>query len=330
MYKVSQYSTKDRKELFQLTAGKLKMTEAMIEKDFWVCLVLGVIFEESYLCEHLIFKGGTSLSKVYGLIDRFSEDIDLVLNWNILGVTDEEAWAKRSITQQGKFNESIDQSAKEYISRSIQPELSNIIDKLSRQDIVVSVDVVDRYVINLQYPAAFSNEYLLPQVKLEIGPRASRVPFEEATITSYAAQAYPELFIKPNAKVRAIQSKRTFWEKVTILHEIAHKDGVKLLRKSRHYYDVYKMLKADGAKEALNDLNLLKDVGTFKDRFYHSAPARYDLAIPGSLKLVPSLSKLKELQEDYKKMEDMIFGEIPPFREIIDSLEKLQHEINSK
>ncbi len=120
---IATFSNKQREELFRATAAKKGIIESLVEKDFWVCLVLKSIFECESIKDILLFKGGTSLSKVYNLINRFSEDIDLVLDWQVLGISDDVAWGKRSATQQDKFNNHIDSLGKEYIASSILPKL---------------------------------------------------------------------------------------------------------------------------------------------------------------------------------------------------------------
>lgn len=309
MKKVANLPEKERAELFRLTAEKRGLTEVLIEKDFWVCFVLKHIFENSPLKEQLIFKGGTTLSKVYGLISRFSEDIDLILDWELLGISDEEAWQDRSATQQDKFNKLVDEKGREFIADEIVPVLAKILLAQTNSTVSVKIDANDGHVIYVNYPASFRSGYLLPNVKLEIGPRASKVPHEEANIQSYAAQEYPSVFDQSSCVVKTITSERTFWEKVTILHQIAMDEAKPVPpRHSRHYYDVYQMAQSTTKGKALGDLQLLADVVAFKSRFYRSPRAQYDLAKPGTLKLIPSETKQKIFEDDYHNMREMIFG----------------------
>lgn len=330
MEKIAKLSGKDRNELFRATAYKKGITEALVEKDFWVCLLLKTIFESDKLKENLIFKGGTSLSKCYNLINRFSEDIDLILDWRILGVSDEKAWEERSGTKQDKFNSEVDALGRKYIANSLLPCLKKILNNKTNKQIRFEIDKVDGHIIRVHYPASFSDSYLLDYVKLEIGPRASRIPQNKILICSYVGEEYPKVFDNPDFIVNAIKSEHIFWEKATILHQIAYVDDSKIIpaRYSRHYYDLFQMIHSPVKNIALADFELLKKVTAFKSKFYRNPSARYDLAKPGTFKLLPSDQKCQILNNDYNKMQEIIFGNIPEFSKIKDDLKKLEIEIN--
>lgn len=313
----------ERKDLFSETATKRGMTPAVVEKDFWVTWTLGKLFGDTGLSSLLMFKGGTSLSKVFHLIERFSEDIDLILDWSVL--TGEDPEAERSKTKQLKLNDKIKEKAQAYIKKELFPKIEKCV-----APICDCYSAEDPNVLNIRYPVAFKDDYLRPEVLLEIGPLASWVPFDEYTIRPYAAEEFPDVFIKPDCVVKAIKAERTFWEKATILHQEANRPENKkqLLRYSRHYYDMAKMASTGIKDTALADMDLLESVVEFKMRFYRSAWARYDLAKPGTLKLVPTGHVLKSLKEDYRAMRDMIFGEYPDFDDILSELQSLENEIN--
>ncbi len=331
MKNVAKYPKKQREELFRLTASKRGIIESLVEKDFWVCLVLKSIFESEKLKDILIFKGGTSLSKVYNLISRFSEDIDLILDWRTLNISDETAWGERSATQQDKFNQHLDTLGKEYIANVILPILKDTLIPKTGSDFQLTIPDDEPHVIQIQYPASFKNNYLLNFIKLEIGPRSSRVPSEHAQIRCYAADEYPQLFKASSFQVKVIKPERTFWEKATILHQIASASEDKPVqsRYSRHYYDIYQMNNSAVKEISLGNLNLLQEVAEFKNRFYRSPSARYDLAKPGTLKIVPSENKILSLTKDYEQMKEMLFGTIPSFEEIVENLRNLEMEINN-
>lgn len=326
MKTVARLSDKNRRELFAATAGKMRVVDAVIEKDFWACLVLKEIFADQTMRDIFLFKGGTSLSKCYSLIKRFSEDIDLILDWRQLGITDEFAWQNRSATQQDKFNQQLDELSRDFIHARILPQLKNLLPELE-----LKIDPRDGNVILVRYPALFANDYFLDYIKLEIGPRASRVPKNEVNISSYAAEQYPDIFEQPWFKVMAITAERTFWEKATILHQVAFADEAKSIspRYSRHFYDLGQMANSRVKTTALSNLELLRDVAEFKSRFYRSPAARYDLARPGTLKLIPSSAKLEELKTDYIKMQEMFFATPPAFATLMADLKKLEDAINS-
>jgi hypothetical protein len=132
--------------------------------------------------------------------------------------------------------------------------------------------------------------------------------------------------------VRVIKAKRTFWEKATILHHEARRPETSMVpeRYSRHYYDIHMMARSPVKDEALRDIPLLADVVAFKKRFYPRGWARYDEAIAGNLRLVPPPYVDRPMRKDYTAMEEMIYGEIPPWETILETLEELQDEINRR
>ena len=225
--------------MFEQTAANRGFHPAIAEKDFWVCWVLKRLFESNDLSRHLVFKGGTSLSKVYKLIDRFSEDIDLVLNWELLGYSSkgDDPWRKiESNTKLDQFNREFNRKAATYIEQNLCPQLIALLQDCPAVEVAVSKD--ESQVVNIRYPASFELDVLRPEVKLEIGPLASWVPSDNFEIIPYAAEEFPRLFREPVCSVTAIKASRTFWEKATILHQQAHRKSDLPQGYSRHYYDL--------------------------------------------------------------------------------------------
>ncbi len=313
-----------RKELFAETASRKGVLPAIIEKDFWVCWVLSRLFASSNISNKILFKGGTSLSKVFKLIERFSEDIDLILDWN--EVTQDNPCKARSKTQQDRFNKDILEKGRYYLHDHMLPEVSTLLSDLCKVE--MSDDMPD--VIKIRYPAAFSESYLRPEIHLEIGPLALWCPNAAYKIQPYAAEEFPDLFKQAICKVKVVTVERTFWEKATILHHESHRPqlNVQPQRYSRHYYDMARMAKSSIKDIALKRMDLLKSVVEFKDKFYPRGWARYDLAVPGSFKLIPPSYILKALERDYTAMRIMIYGQVPEFSQIIQTLSKLENEIN--
>jgi len=196
------------------------------------------------------------------------------------------------------------------------------------ENVTASVDADDPHTVDISYPVSFSEAYLRPKVLLEIGPLASWVPSSSHAIRPYAAEEFPEVFREPECQVVAIDAERTFWEKATILHQQAHRTGPMPLRYSRHYYDLYKLTNSPVRDSAIANLKLLRDVVSFKQRFYPCGWARYEDARPGTLKLIPNAAHLAELRRDYRGMAVMIYREIPSFDQIVESLARLEKEIN--
>jgi len=325
MEKIASLSEKDRRDLFSETASRMHITNAIVEKDFWVVYTLKKLFSHDTLSKILLFKGGTSLSKVFGLIERFSEDIDLILDWKEL--TDEDPYEERSNTKQDTFNKELNQQAQVYIKDTLYPMISDIM----RTYCSCSVDEDDGFKINIVYPALFMDPALLQQILLEIGPLASWVPSDTFNIKPFAAIEFPDKFTKPSCTVNAILAKRTFWEKATILHVEAHRPADKPMpsRYSRHYYDLAMMANSSVKDDALSDMPLLEEVANFKKKFYMRGWAQYDEARSGTIRLIPSQDRVKELEKDFKNMESMFIGKKYSFEEILTILKKLETEIHS-
>jgi hypothetical protein len=325
MDSVAKMGADERAVLMRLASDKRKsLPPEVIEKDFWVCWVLGRLFGSPQMARKILFKGGTSLSKVFGLIERFSEDIDLILDWK--EVTREDPRADRSVSRQDVFNKELLRRAHVYLRETFLPEVRLLVEGVCEAAIEENPEVV-----KIKYPTAFPSDYLRAEIQLEVGPLAAWVPNAEYEIRSYAAEALPSAFRQPTCRVRAIKAERTFWEKITILHHEAHRpvDSPQPAGYSRHYYDVCRMAPTRVKTDALADLDLLRAVVAFKDKFYHRGWARYDLAKPGTIKLVPPEHVMKAVATDYEGMRLMIFGERLDFRDIVEQLRALESEINA-
>jgi hypothetical protein len=286
--------------------------------------VLDALFTSERWRDKMIFKGGTSLSKAFHIINRFSEDIDLILDWRQLGITSDESWKTRSNTSQDKFCKDINNKAAAYLAQTFVPAFTKELEsKLGRPVRVAAHEEV----VTIEYPKAFDLDYLRPEIVLEIGPLAEWIPHALFEITPYAAEKYPELFTRKAASVMTILPERTFWEKATILHKLASQGKIPV-RHSRHYYDLALLASSNIKDIALGKLDLLHEVIAFKQRFYRSAKAQYEKAVPGSFRLLPDTGLLKVLDEDYSKTKEMIFGTPTSFDSIIETLRALEDEIN--
>jgi predicted nucleotidyltransferase component of viral defense system len=329
MDRVAALTDKERSELFEQTANVKGVHPAIIEKDFWVCWILKKLFGSQQLADQLVFKGGTSLSKVYQLIDRFSEDIDLVLNWELLGYGKgrQNPWEEQaSNTQQHRFNKEFNNRAQAYIEKTLCPLVKTLV--ASCPGVVPIVSTLEPQVVDIQYPAAFALDALRPQVKLEIGPLASWVPSAKHVIQPYAAEEFGKVFDDPECPVVALKAERTFWEKATILHQQAHRATPIPPGYSRHYYDLFQLANSPVKKDAFNDLQLLKDVVRFKCFFYRCSWAKYEDAKPGTFRLMTSTAGSIQLDTDYRATQVMIFSRPPPWSEINETLSALENQIN--
>jgi hypothetical protein len=331
MINVARLQEKERSELFQATAAAMGMQPNVIEKDFWVCFMLDQLFHSCRYKDAFVFKGGTSLSKSYHVIERFSEDIDLILDWRKIIGQKIDPWEDRSKTKQDAFNKKINAEAAVFYAQQLVPQLnSELFKKLGLGDLV-SVDPDDEMVVNFYYPQIFADEYFRSCVRLEIGPLAEWMPSHATTVKSFAAEKYPALFEQQDTEVLTIDVERTFWEKTTILHKIANFPEGKVLplRYARHLYDVYSMGNSWVKEAAFKRKELLEKDVVFKQKFYYAKNAHYETATLTNIQLIPDERLLKELSNDYQAMQNMIYGEMPEFGKIITYLKNLQEEIHA-
>lgn len=334
MINIAKASNEEREVLFSNAAQRAGIDNpTIVEKDFWVTLVLDYLFHKSPWQKSFIFKGGTSLSKAYHIIERFSEDIDLIMDWRLLGYAVGEPWENRTRTQQDKFNKKVVQQASQFLASRFVPAITEGLSRLIGKPVDISMDPRDKEqcTVNIYYPHVFNADYIRQEIRLEIGPLAEWTPSHEAEIQSIAAEQYPSAFIQSGTTVPTIDAERTFWEKATILHKTAASYETKGIpdRYARHYYDLYSMSKTAIKEKAFKRADLLAQDITFKLKFYYSKNASYETAKIGSLKLIPSEAAIKELKTDYEHMKGMIYGERPSFEAIITGLTALEKEINA-
>lgn len=328
MLDIARETETNRRDLFRATSQAMSVNEAIIEKDFWVCWVLNYLFTESPWKDKLIFKGGTSLSKAYGVIERFSEDIDLVLDWSLIGLSEDEAWVKRGRNAQKEFNKQVLNDTSEFIRNTMAINLQSALSDYLGGDISVKANKLD---VLIGYPRAFSSGAILPQIRLEIGPRSKSAPNEIRQIMSYAADKFPEKFKLKDVSIPTLAVELTFWEKVMILHKEAHRprQSTGNVHLSRHYYDLYRLSKSSFLGSSLEQLDLLKNVAELNKRFFYYSWAKDEDALAGRLILVPDETRLNGIANDYKSMQEMLFGDVPTFEKIMEGLLLLEDRINN-
>lgn len=329
MSKLLKISSEELELVIQNTSDKLSISKAIVEKDLWVCMILKYLFENFKYKDAIVFKGGTSLSKVYKLIERFSEDIDLALDWKVLGYKSEEPYEDRSNTKQLKFNDKLNEDTKGFLRDEFLPVLKNDFkDSLKGKDYKFYIDEFDGQTICFDYPKNHKDISILQVIRLEIGCLAEPIPSSRRKIKTYIEEVYPEVFDE-NIQVVAVDSLRTFYEKITILHREANRvNGNYPTRYSRHFYDVYKILLTDIKEKSFDNLDLLKAVIEFKKKFYACNWAKYDDIMEGNIKLIPSDEALEIFSKDYDSMKNMLFGEKISFDRIISSIREYEIELN--
>lgn len=335
MDKVATMGAKDRGELFVLAADRMRFHPVNVEKDFWVCWLLKQLFTMPELDGWLVFKGGTSLAKCFNLIQRFSEDIDLAVNFEKLGFIGENdpRQEKLSHTKRDPLLRKMLVACQDYVAGPFLTAIKARAAKILGPDgWTLKVSDADANTIEFTYPATLDAklEYVRPHVVLELGTHAEPIPYADFPIQPFAAEHYPDVFAEPVCSVTTVVARRTFWEKATILHAEYYRPLEKplLSRYSRHYADVAVMAQASVKDEALADVDLLSSVCVHKDRFYHCGWAKYLEAKPGSFHLLPRAERVPTLRRDYQSMQVMFFHEAPAFDDVLKHLAALEREIN--
>jgi hypothetical protein len=326
----SKMDLNDRKAYIQMAAGNSGFPVSIIEKDFWVCWTLERLFSLKGIGSHLIFKGGTTLSKVYSVIERFSEDVDISIDREKLGFVGDRDPEKAMI-------EELATSCKIFVQNELYTNLCNAIDNSimdnANWNLVTDEDDSDGQTLLFHYPTIENSygDYIKPSVKIEIGARSDHWPAHQHLLTPYLHEYLPvDTILNYKVAVNVLDVARTFWEKATILHMYAYWPENKLVasRQSRHYYDFFKLLSSDHTSDALSKLDLLTRVSKHKQIYFRSGWAKYDQAKPGTLKLIPPSYVKENMRKDYHAMQEMIFKAPPTWDEIIVAIDQFEKKFN--
>ena len=330
---------KDQSTIIREVAARRDISAVMVEKDFWVSWTLAVLFAHPEFSDQLVFKGGTSLSKVFGVIERFSEDIDLSVSPGFVGIKEEWVEEAESRNKRTERMKQLEAACIEKVRERFAPELERIAEealgkpKAGTQWMEFQIDEdTHSPVVLFHYP---SNEptgfaYLRRSVKMEFGSLTDQKPAGKHVIRPWIAKEFPQLFADFHCELLALELERTFWEKATILHAEYHRDAAKPIRDrfSRHYADTAAMATRAEISAALLNNELRQQVADWKSRFFPSSWARYDLARPGTFRLVPPESRRAELERDYLAMRPMFLNEPPAFASVLATLTHLESRIN--
>jgi hypothetical protein len=342
---VARLPSDDRAALFGETGAGRGVADTIIEKDFWVCWSLRRLFGlPKGTTATLVFKGGTSLSKAFKAIRRFSEDIDLSFDRAELGYTGERDPEKEGISKKraARLIDDLVGDVERHIAEKLLPALrAAIVEQLGEPtngEWMLEIDAGDAQTVNFHYPTALpaadyeGMAYITPRVKFEFGARGDPWPTEEKVIRPYAADDYPDFFNDPDTRVTVLAARRTFWEKATALHAEAHRPAGSPTPQyfSRHYYDLAMLLDTEEGQAAVADLDLLAQVAHHKATFFRSGWANYETARPGTLRLMPHEARVKDLRADYRGMTPMMFDQAPlSFDDILETIAALEGTINS-
>lgn len=317
--------------------AKLGLRAASIEKDFWVCWTLRELFSLPGFGPNLTFKGGTSLSKAWKLIERFSEDIDVVIDRGFLGFGgDKSPEAAGSNKQREKRLEALKFACQQRIRESLKPELfgrfQSILSKGSPWNLLDDGDDPDGQTLLFHYPSAYGDAaYIRPVVKIELGARSDTEPCGLPQIQPYLKEAFPDLFGAASFAIRTVEPERTFWEKAMLLHEETFRttSGGPKARLARHYYDLWCLITKGVSDRAVAERDLFARIAAHRAVFFRRSKEAQASLRPGALRIIPLPEQLPAWKQDYQTMrEDMFFGEVPTFDQILRVVGEFEKRFN--
>lgn len=322
-----------RRMLLSQAGDKIGLNAKSVEKDLWVTQVLHALFSLD-VSDKLIFKGGTSLSKAWGLIDRFSEDIDLAIDPVFLGAPKGDP-TKKQIKKLRK-------ASSLYVAEELAQKLSGRFAELGLEE-WLSVEVQpngegfntypEPRQIYVRYKSLYADDlqYLLPMIVLEVSARSLMEPVAETEIHSMLSEKIPLNDLTPVPVTTAVAGK-TMVEKMFLLHELFSVEGhgMKAERKSRHLYDLYRMMSQPFAEEALHDDTLWESIRHHREIYTSVSGMDYTPDVRERIVLVPRADIMDSWKRDYENMRDaMIYGEKPTWEQLIEAMEQLQKRVRS-
>lgn len=326
-----QLSTADKQAVFNEVAAQINLPTAAIEKDWWVVRILELVFNSS-IAPHTVFKGGTSLSKAWNLIDRFSEDIDLALDRRFLGFekTDDEMTG----SQVRKLRESSGKFIKEKYFPELVDNFQNAGLKVNIKLGEIKTEDQDPLIIEIYYPSVTEQvAYLQPRVLIEVGSRSLIEPFDKRSFTSLVGEKYKgRPFADNNIIIPSVNPQRTFLEKIFLLHEEFQlpTEKIKVERKSRHLYDLEKLMDTDYAMAALNNSELYHTIVQHRAKLTPLRGIDYANHTPDKISPIPPDAVISAWEKDYQAMqESMLFNPSLSFEKLIERMYELKSRINN-
>jgi hypothetical protein len=318
----------DQIDALGVAASGSGLSPHLLEKDIWVVWTLNLLFSGPER-EHLVFKGGTSLSKAYGVIDRFSEDIDVTVDIRHLIpdlAGDGEQPIAATTSQQRRWRKAIDEALSRWVADVIVPHLEQ---EAHGAKLGVRVERSGDKVWIRHDPVSTGWGYMSPDVLIEFGGRSTGLPAEIVPIRCYAASG-PDLTF-PTAEPRVMRIERTFWEKATAVHVFCKADTLTAERLARHWYDLVRLDETGYAAAALADRGLADQVAAHKSASFAARGVDYATAVAGDLQLVPSGALTALLQADYEAMLDngLLNDQAPSFAQLMERSQALQDRANA-
>ena len=321
--------TEDKIKIYNEIAVDTGLPDFAIEKDWWVVKTLEIIFQME-IGSHLVFKGGTSLSKAWHLIERFSEDVDLAVDRNFFGFSG--VLTKKQITNLRKESNA-------YLKNTFSPELAKRFSEIGFHDVAFKlIEAVDSdqdpRIIEIYYPNVIDSPgYIQPKVQVELGCRSLREPFSIQAISSFVDESFPDAaFTGLPVEIPTVNPERTLLEKIFLLHEEFQRpvEKVRVDRMSRHLYDIYKLSTSVYAEKALSDKELYTEIVNHRIRYTRLGGVDYKRHSPKTIQPIPDPEVIEYWKQDYTKMqEQMIYGDSPGFDEMIETIKLFTSRINS-
>lgn len=329
-----QLSRDDRKDVLAIAAEKTGRPIHLLEKDAWVVWALQTLYGTA-LGDHLVFKGGTSLSKAYNAIRRFSEDVDLTYDIRKLAhdlVGENKQALPETRSEEKRWSSEVRKRLPDWVSETVSPL---IVDAISAQSLPTTVRVeADKLFIDYEAVAGGSG-YVAPSVMLEFGARSTGEPASVRDISCDAAGLVDGIEF-PTAKPRVMHAERTFWEKATAIHVFCLQERLRGERFSRHWHDIVRLDDIGIADSAIADRDLANSVAQHKSMFFAEkaadrTPIDYEVAVGGGLQLTPSGEGRAALEQDYAHMleDGLLLDEAETFDELLARCAKIQDKANA-
>ncbi len=346
-----QQSDDEKRTYYRETSAQLNFIEPTIEKDFWVSWTLKKLFSLPDWGSALTFKGGTSLSKAFGLIKRFSEDIDLVVDRSFFGFGGDDAPEK--ITTEKRRKRALDKlrrGSRQKVQDDLLPKFELICQTVIPNDQTWSVTMVpkevspEQHVLIFKYPTIYPDgaEYLKREVKMEFVTKSDGEPSETRIVQPFITQAIPNAIKESQIDLLAVKPIRTFYEKTLLLHEESFRppkndaiksdnddqDDKKKKGLSRHYHDLYTMVQTDLVEEVFTNRELFENLVAYRKIFFSRrwSDLNYDDIRFGRLNLIPSDRALSDWEKDYKSMRLMFPDDPPHFNELLRTIDAFSKE----
>ena len=335
-------STENRRRLTEQASERLNLPAASLEKDYWVCWILRELFNIPQWSENITFKGGTSLSKCWGYINRFSEDIDIVIDRSFLGFGGADSPENAPSRKQTKKRlDALKQAAQEKIQTSLAPILETRIEtslpSSNVWELIPASEEEDhnRQTLLFRYPSAMDDKdtYVRRAVKIEMGARSDNEPIEEHEVHTYLFDVFPDIIGPSQFSVRALAAERTFWEKAMLLHEENYRPSERKRRASqmaRHYYDLWCLITKGVAERAVERDDIFTRTAMHRQIYFYRSWMDYSTLIKSKLRVIPLPEQEAEWRQDYQAMRnEMFFGETPDFDEVLEVVAKFQDMFNA-